>query len=110
MSSIALVAIFIKFYYARLFVEIVQYSIIQLRIVAISSARHNNYNMFCSFSKIQGYIFLPIRGQMGREKKSAFEKGGEKIKDEKGRKKKKREGKEKKREKRKKKEGKVKEK
>ena len=51
----------------------------------------------------QGYIFLPIRGQMGREKKSAFEKEGKKIKDEKGRKKKKREGKEKRREKRKKK-------
>ena len=27
---------------------------------------------------IQGYIFLPIRGQMGREKKSAFEKEGKK--------------------------------
>ena len=40
---------------------------------------------------------------MGREKKSAFEKEGKKIKDEKGRKKKKREGKEKRREKRKKK-------
>ena len=40
---------------------------------------------------------------MGREKKSAFEKEGKKIKDEKGRKKKKREGKQKKREKRKKK-------
>ena len=40
---------------------------------------------------------------MGREKNSAFEKEGKKIKDEKGRKKKKREGKEKRREKRKKK-------
>ena len=45
-------------------------------------------------NQIQGYIFLPIRGQMGREKNSAFEKEGKKIKDEKGRKKKKREGKE----------------
>ena len=35
LSSIALVAKFIKFYYARSFVEIVRYSIIQLRIVAI---------------------------------------------------------------------------
>ena len=35
----------------------------------------------------QGYIFFPIRGQMGREKKSAFEKEGKKIKDGKGRKK-----------------------
>ena len=43
---------------------------------------------------------------MGREKKSALEKKGKKIKDEKGRKKKKREGKQKKREKRKKKRGK----
>ena len=27
---------------------------------------------------LQGYIFLPIRGQMGRGKKSAFEKEGKK--------------------------------
>ena len=62
---------------------------------------------------IQGYIFLPIRGQMGREKKSAFRKRGKKIKDEKGSKKKKRKGKRKgvkKGRKRKKKEGKKKEK
>ena len=51
------------------------------------------------FSVVQGYIFLPIRGQMGREKNSAFGKEGKKIKDEKGRKKKKREGKKKRREK-----------
>ena len=35
----------------------------------------------------QGYIFLPIRGQMGWGKKSAFEKEGGKIKDGKGRRK-----------------------
>ena len=42
--------------------------------------------MLTKITKGQGYIFFPIRGQMGREKKSAFEKEGKKIKDGKGRK------------------------
>ena len=65
-------------------------------------SRKFSQNVLNTLNIWQGYIFLPIRGQMGREKKSAFEKEGKKIKDEKGRKKKKREGKEKKSEKRKK--------
>ena len=41
----------------------------------------------------QGYIFLPIRGQMGREKKSAFEKEGKKSRMKKEEKRKKGKGK-----------------
>ena len=64
----------------------------------------------------QGYIFLPIRGQMGREKKSAFEKEGKKSRMKKEEKRKKGKGKRKgekkgrKRGKKKEKEGKKKEK
>ena len=46
---------------------------------------------FSDSKPLQGYIFFPIRGQNGREKKSDFEKQGKKIKDEKGRKIKKKE-------------------
>ena len=56
LSSIALVAKFIKFYYARSFVEIVQFSIIQLNCCDISE-RRNNYNMFCSFCKILAFLW-----------------------------------------------------
>ena len=57
LSSIALVAKFIKFYYARSFGEIVQFSIIQLRIVAILAQGATTTTCFVHFVK-----FLPFYG------------------------------------------------
>ena len=59
LSSIALVAKFIKFYYARSFVEIVQFSIIQLRIVAIEAQGTTTTTCFVhlvKFSLFYGFI------------------------------------------------------
>ena len=41
-------------------------------------SRKFSQNVLNTLNIWQGYIFLPIRGQMGREKKSAFEKEGKK--------------------------------
>ena len=51
----------------------------------MKSSKHPKYQ--------QGYIFFPIRGQMGREKKSAFEKEGKKSRMKKEEKRKKGKGK-----------------
>ena len=49
--------------------------------------------MLTKVTKGQGYIFFPIRGQMGRKKKSAFEKEGKKSRMKKEEKRKKGKGK-----------------
>ena len=58
LSSIALVAKFIKFYYARSFVEIVQYSIIQLWIVAILAKGATTTTCFVHFVKFSPFYGL----------------------------------------------------
>ena len=69
LSSIALVAKFIKFYYARSFGEIVQFSIIQLRIVAILAQGTTTTTCFVHFhglfsTKNYRTCFLKIPGDL----------------------------------------------
>ena len=56
-------------------------------------SRKFSQNVLNTLNIWQGYIFLPIRGQMGREKKSAFEKEGKKSRMKKEEKRKKGKGK-----------------
>ena len=58
LSSIALVAKFIKFYYVRSLEEIVRFSIIQLRIVAILAQGATTTTCFVHFVKFSPFYGL----------------------------------------------------